>query len=275
LTRNRYTSGIASDLDVAQAETQLYGTQSSLIDLGVMRAQLEHAIAILTGKAPVEVDVAEKPLSTLPPPVPIGVPSLLLQRRPDIAAAERRVAAANEQIGIAIAAFYPNLTLSASAGLENSSLAKWFTWPSRFWSVGPSLAETLFDAGRRAGVVAEQRAAYDATVATYRQTVLTALQQVEDNLAALRVLEVESAKIDETVQAATRELSISTDQYKAGIQNYLTVLLAQATLLAAERTQVDLLSRRLTSSVLLIEALGGGWDTSRLPDAKDVTGTSR
>jgi NodT family efflux transporter outer membrane factor (OMF) lipoprotein len=275
LTRNRFTSGIASDLDIAQAETQLYGAQSSLIDLGVTRAQLEHAIAILTGKAPVEVDVAEKPLSTLPPPVPIGVPSLLLQRRPDIAAAERRVAAANEQIGIAIAAFYPNLTLSASGGFESSSLAKWFTWPSRFWSVGPSLAETLFDAGRRAGVVAEQRAAYDATVATYRQTVLTALQQVEDNLAALRVLEIESAKVDETVQAATRELSISTDQYKAGIQNYLTVILAQATLLAAERTQVDLLSRRLTSSVLLIEALGGGWDTSKLPDAKDVTGTSR
>ncbi len=275
LTRNRFTSGIASDLDVAQAETQLYGAQSSLIDLGSTRAQLEHAIAILTGKAPVDVDVAEKPLSTLPPPVPIGVPSLLLQRRPDIAAAERRVAAANEQIGIAIAAFYPNLTLSASAGLENSSLAKWFTWPSRFWSVGPSLAETLFDAGRRAGVVAEQRAAYDATVATYRQTVLTALQQVEDNLAALRVLEIESAKVEESVQAATRELSLSTDQYKAGIQNYLTVILAQATLLAAERTQVDLLSRRLTASVLLIEALGGGWDTSKLPDAKDVTGTSR
>jgi NodT family efflux transporter outer membrane factor (OMF) lipoprotein len=271
LTRNRFTSGVASDLDVAQAETQLYGAQSSLIDLGVTRAQLEHAIAILTGKAPIDVDVAEKPLNTLPPPVPIGVPSLLLQRRPDIAAAERRVAAANEQIGIAIAAFYPNLTLSASGGFESSSLAKWFTWPSRFWSVGPSLAETLFDAGRRAGVVAEQRAAYDATVATYRQTVLAALQQVEDNLAALRVLEIEAAKVDESVQAATRELSISTDQYKAGIQNYLTVILAQATLLAAERTQVDLLSRRLTSSVLLIEALGGGWDTSRLPDPKDVT----
>jgi len=271
LTRNRFTAGIASDLDVAQAETQLYGAQTSLIDLGSTRAQLEHAIAILTGKAPVEVDVAEKPLATLPPPVPIGVPSLLLQRRPDIAAAERRVAAANEQIGIAIAAFYPNLTLSAGGGLENSSLAKWFTWPSRFWSVGPSLSETLFDAGRRAGVVAEQRAAYDATVATYRQTVLTALQQVEDNLAALRVLEIESAKVDETIQAATRELSVSTDQYKAGIQNYLTVILAQATLLAAERTKVDLLSRRLTSSVLLIEALGGGWDTSRLPDARDVT----
>jgi NodT family efflux transporter outer membrane factor (OMF) lipoprotein len=275
LTRNRFTSGIASELDVAQAETQLYGAQSQLIDLGVTRAQLEHAIAIMVGKAPAEVDVAQKPLTTLPPPVPIALPSQLLQRRPDIAAAERRVAAANEQIGIAIAAFYPTLTLSGSAGLESSSLAKWFTWPSRFWSVGPSLAETLFDAGRRAGVVAEQRAAYDATVATYRQTVLTALQQVEDNLAALRVLEIEAAKDEETIQAATRELSISTDQYKAGIQDYLTVILAQTALLSAQQTQVNLLSRRLTASVLLIEALGGGWDTSKLPDAKDVTRTSR
>jgi NodT family efflux transporter outer membrane factor (OMF) lipoprotein len=275
MTRNRFTSGIASDLDVAEAETQLYGAQTSLIDLGVTRAQLEHAIAILSGKAPVEVNVAEKPLTTPPPPVPIGVPSLLLQRRPDIAAAERRVAAANEQIGIAIAAFYPNLTLSGSAGLESSSLAKWFTWPSRFWSVGPSLSETLFDAGRRSGVVTEQRAAYDATVATYRQTVLTALQQVEDNLAALRILEIEYAKADETVQAAQRELDVSTDQYKAGIQSYLTVITAQATLLNAEQTRVNLLSRRLTASVLLIEALGGGWDTSKLPDRKDVTGTSK
>jgi NodT family efflux transporter outer membrane factor (OMF) lipoprotein len=275
LTRNRFTSGIASDLDIAQAETQLYAAQASLIDLGVTRAQLEHAIAIMVGKAPAEVDVAAKPLTTLPPPVPIGVPSQLLQRRPDIASAERRVAAANEQIGIAIAAFYPTLTLSGGAGLESSSLAKWFTWPSRFWSVGPSLSETLFDAGRRSGVVAEQRAAYDATVATYRQTVLTALQQVEDNLAALRVLEIESAKAEETVQAATRELNISTDQYKAGIQNYLTVILAQTALLSAQQTQVNLLSRRLTASVLLIEALGGGWDTSKLPDTKDVTGRSR
>jgi NodT family efflux transporter outer membrane factor (OMF) lipoprotein len=275
LTHNRFTGGVASDLDVAQAESQLYAVQSSLIDLGVQRAQFEHAIAILNGKAPAEVDVAEKPLTTLPPPVPIGLPSALLERRPDIAAAERRVSAANEQIGIAMAAFYPKLTLSGSAGLESSSLAKWFTWPSRFWSVGPSLAETLFDAGRRAGVVAEQRAAYDATVATYRQTVLTALQQVEDNLAALRILEIEAAKVQETVQAASRALSVSTDQYKAGIQSYLTVITAQATLLTAERSQVDLLSRRLTASVLLIEALGGGWDTSKLPDRQDLAGPSK
>jgi NodT family efflux transporter outer membrane factor (OMF) lipoprotein len=275
LTHNRFDGGVASDLDVAQAESQLYGTQSTLIDVGVQRAQFEHAIAILTGKAPVEVNVASKPLTALPPPVPIGVPSQLLERRPDIAAAERRVSAANEQIGIAIAAFYPNLTLSGSAGLQSSSLASWFTWPSRFWSVGPQLAETLFDGGRRRGVVAEQRAAYDATVATYRQTVLTALQQVEDNLAALRILEIEAAKVQETTQSSTRALSVSTDQYKAGVQSYLTVITAQATLLNAERTQVSLLSRRLTASVLLVQALGGGWDTSKLPARADVTGSSK
>ncbi len=265
LTRNRFAGGVASDLDVAQAESQLSGTQSALIDLGVERAQLEHAIAILTGKAPAEVNVAEKPLTATPPPVPIGVPSQLLERRPDIAGAERRVAAANEQIGIAMAAFYPNLTLSGSLGLSASSLAKWFTWPSRFWSVGPGLSYTLFDAGRRRGIVAQQQAAYDATVAGYRQTVLTAMQQVEDNLAALRILENEAAKVQNTISSAQRALSVSTDQYKAGIQSYLVVITAQATLLNAERTQVSLLSRRLTASVLLVQALGGGWDVSKLP----------
>jgi len=271
LTRNRFDAGIASDLDVAQAESQLYSTQSALIDLEVQRTAFEHAIAILTGKAPVDLTIPDKPLAALPPPVPIGVPSQLLERRPDIAAAERRVAAANEQIGIAIAAFYPNLTLSGSGGFQGSTLAKWFNWPSRFWSVGPSLAETLFDAGRRRGIVEEQRAAYDATVATYRQTVLTALQQVEDNLAALRVLENEAAKTQETVAAAERALGVSTDQYKAGIQSYLTVITEQAALLSAQRTQVQLLSRRLVASVTLVEALGGGWNTSKLPDRSDVS----
>jgi NodT family efflux transporter outer membrane factor (OMF) lipoprotein len=271
LTYNRFTGGIASDLDIAQAETQLYGVQTTLIDLGVQRAQFEHAIAILIGKAPVDLDVNSKPLSTTPPPVPVGVPSALLERRPDIAAAERRVAAANEQIGIAIAAFYPTLTLSGGAGFESSSLAKWFTWPSRFWSVGPSLSETLFDAGRRSGVVAEERAAYDGTVATYRQTVLTALQQVEDNLAALRILEMEAVKIADNMKAATRALSVSTDQYKAGIVNYLTVITAQATLLNIQVSEVTLQSRRMVASVTLVQALGGGWDTSKLPPREDIT----
>jgi NodT family efflux transporter outer membrane factor (OMF) lipoprotein len=274
LTRNRFNGGVASDLDVAQAESQLYAVQSQLIDLGVQRAQYEHAIAMLTGKAPVEVAIPAEASMKPPPPVPIGVPSELLQRRPDIAAAERRVAAANEQIGIAIAAFYPTLTLNGSVGLEAGSLLKWFTWPARVWSVGPQLAETLFDAGRRRGVVTEQRAAYDATVATYRGTVLTAFQQVEDNLAALRILEGESAKEQETIQSANRALTVSTAQYTAGTVNYLTVITAQATLLTAQVTAVNVLTRRLTASVVLIQALGGGWNTSDLPSTQTVAAST-
>jgi NodT family efflux transporter outer membrane factor (OMF) lipoprotein len=280
LTKNRYAAGVASDLDVAQAESQLYSTQSALIDLGVQRAQLEHAIAILTGKSPSELSIPPAPLIMPPPPVPIGLPSDLLERRPDIASAERRVAAANEQIGIAMAAFYPVLTLSAGAGLNSSSLAKWFSWPSRFWSVGPQLSETLFDAGRRRAIVAQQQAAYDSTVAGYRQSVLTALQQVEDNLAALGVLSDENDKLQQTIQSADRALNISSAQYRAGTTSYLTVITSQATLLSSERSAVQLLARRLTASVLLIEALGGGWDASRLPTRQDVlavgtTSTSR
>jgi NodT family efflux transporter outer membrane factor (OMF) lipoprotein len=265
LTRNRFSAGIASDLDVAQAETQLYGVQAQLMDLGVERAAFEHGIAILIGKAPAELTIPPGTLTTSPPPVPIGVPSELLERRPDIAGAERQVAAANEQIGIAMAAFYPNLNLTGSAGLASSSLARWLTWPSRFWSVGPQLAATLFDAGRRRGIVAEQQAAYDATVAGYRQTVLTAMQQVEDNLAALRILSGEADKVHQTVQAAARALAIASAQYRAGTASYLTVITAQATLLTAEVNAVTLLTRRLTASVLLIEALGGGWNPAQFP----------
>jgi NodT family efflux transporter outer membrane factor (OMF) lipoprotein len=267
LTRNRFNGGIASDLDVAQAESQLYGVQTSLIDLGIQRAQLDHAIAILIGKPPAESTIPVQLVSTLPPPVPVGLPSELLERRPDIAAAERRVAAANEQIGIAMAAFYPSLTLSGTGGLTNSSLLRLIDWPSRFWSVGSQLAETLFDSGRRRAIVAEERSAYDATVDTYRQTVLTAFQQVEDNLAALRILEEESAKNQETVQAADRALKISTAQYRAGTASYLTVLTSQATLVTAQVSAVTLVERRLVASVVLIQALGGGWDTSKLPKA--------
>ncbi len=270
LTKNRYAAGVASDLDVAQAESQLYSAQSALIDLGEQRAQLEHAIAILTGKPPSDVSIPPVPLSMPPPPIPIGLPSDLLERRPDIASAERRVAAANEQIGIAMAAFYPAFTLSGGAGLNASSLAKWFTWPSRFWSVGPGLSETLFDAGRRRAVVAQQQAAYDATVAGYRQNVLTALQQVEDNLAALRVLSDENDKLQQTIQSADRALTISSAQYRAGTTSYLTVITSQATLLGSQRSAIQLLSRRLTASVLLVEALGGGWDSTRLPTRQDV-----
>jgi NodT family efflux transporter outer membrane factor (OMF) lipoprotein len=270
LTQDRFSAGVASDLDVAQAESQLYQVQSQLIDLGVQRAAFEHAIAILIGKPPAELTIPPVPLTTSPPPLPVGLPSELLERRPDIAGAERQVAAANEQIGIAIAAFYPTLSLTGSAGLESSSLAKWFTWPSRFWSVGPQLAETLFDAGRRRGVVAEQQAAYDATVAAYRETVLTAMQQVEDNLAALRILAQEADKVEQTVQAANRALEVSSAQYRAGPAGYLTVITSQATLLSAEVTAVTLLTRRLAASVLLIEGLGGGWNASQLPTTQNI-----
>jgi len=272
LTRNRYQAGVASPLDVDQAESQLYGVQSTLIDLGTQRAQFEHAIAVLTGKPPADVMIPPAVLATLPPAVPAGVPSELLERRPDIARAERTVAAANEQIGIALAAFYPTLTLSASGGFESTSLKQWFDLPSRFWSVGPALAETLFDAGRRKSIVAQQRAAYDASVANYRQTVLTAFQQVEDNLATLRILAQESGKVQQTIKAADSALTVSTIQYKAGTTNYLTVLTAQVTLLNAQVTAVDLETRRLVASVQLIQAIGGGWSTSQMPQAGELVG---
>jgi NodT family efflux transporter outer membrane factor (OMF) lipoprotein len=265
LTGNRVSAGVASDLDLAQAETQLYAIQSQLMDLGVERAAFEHGIAILIGKAPADLTIPPNALHTLPPSVPLGMPSELLERRPDIASAERLVAAANENIGIAIAAFYPNLSLTGGGGLESSSLAKWFTWPSRFWSVGAQLADTLFDAGRRRGVVAEQQAAYDATVAAYRETVLTAMQQVEDSLAALRILAGEADKVQQTIQAANRALEISTVQYRSGTVDYLAVITAQATLLNADVTAITLLNRRLSASVLLIEGLGGGWNASQFP----------
>ncbi len=271
LTQNRFRGGVATDLDVAQAQAQLYSAQSALIDLGVTRAQFEHAIAILIGKAPAELTIPALSLVTLPPPVPVGLPSKLLERRPDIAGAERRVASANEQIGIAMAAFYPTLSLSATGGFQNTSFVKWFGMPSRFFSVGPALAQTLFEGGRRRAVIAEEQANYDSLVATYRQTVLTAFQQVEDELAALRILEQEADKVRDAVSAADRALTVSTAQYKAGTTLYLTVITEQATLLSAQRTAVALLTRRLVASVGLVEALGGGWDASQLPTQNDVT----
>jgi NodT family efflux transporter outer membrane factor (OMF) lipoprotein len=270
LTKNRKAGGIASDLDVAQAEAQLYATRASLQDLGIQRAQLEHAIAVLIGKPPAELSIAGMTLKNPPPPVPVAVPSVLLERRPDIAAGERQMAAANEQIGIAQAAYYPTLSLSAALGLENTRITTWISWPARFFSVGATMAETVFDAGRRRAAVAQSQAAFDATIAAYRQTVLGAFQQVEDNLAALRVLAEESVTADQSVASAERALTVSTAQYKAGTTSYLTVIEAQATALAAERTAVDLLTRRFTASVLLVQALGGGWDTSQLPTPKDV-----
>jgi NodT family efflux transporter outer membrane factor (OMF) lipoprotein len=270
LTRTRFAGGVASDLDVAQAEAQLYSAQTELTDFGVARHEFEHAIAVLSGRPPAALEIASRVLTTPPPPVPIAVPSELLERRPDIAINERQMAAANEQIGIAKAAFYPTLSLSSAAGFQSSRFTTWISWPSRFFSVGPVLAETLFDAGRRRAIVAETAAAYDATVAAYRQTVLTAFQQVEDQLSTLRILSTENDTVEESVKSAERALTLSTAQYRAGTTSYLTVITAQATALAAERTQVDLLTRRLTASVQLIQALGGGWDASQLPSMKDV-----
>ncbi len=270
LTRDRFDSGVASGADVAQAQTQLNTARAEMIDYDVARAQYEHAIAVLTGKAPAELSISYSPIKITPPPVPVGVPSTLLERRPDIATAERQMAQANEQIGIAQAAFYPTLSLSATAGVESSAFLKWISWPSRFWSVGPTLAETIFDAGRRRATVNQSVAAYDATVANYRQTVLTAFQQVEDNLAALRVLENEAQAEDEAVKAAQNSLDISTYQYKAGTVNYLTVITEQAILLQDQVQALNILTRRMSASVLLIEALGGGWNSSKLPTVKEV-----
>ncbi len=270
LTRARYGGGVASDLDVAQAESQLYTAQSQLVDFGVARAQFEHAIAVLAGRPPAAITITPKLLTTPPPPVPIAVPSVLLERRPDVAQNERLMAAANEQIGIAKAAFFPALALSGSSGFQSAHIGTWLDWPSRFFAVGPTVAQNIFDAGLRRAAEAETRAAFEATVAAYRQTVLTAFQQVEDELAALRVMSEEFVPVAQSVKSAERALVLSTAQYKAGTTDYLTVITAQATALAAERTQVDLLTRRLTSGVLLIQALGGGWDTSQLPTTRDV-----
>ena len=271
LTQDRFEGGVASGADVAQAETQLNAAREQLIDVGVARAQFEHAIATLTGKPPAAVTVPAALPQGLPPTVPIGVPSTLLERRPDIAQAERQMAAVHEQIGITQAEFFPALTLSAIAGLQASSFLSWFTWPSRFWSTGAGLSETLFDAGRRRAQVSQVRDIYDASMANYRQLVLTAFQQVEDNLAASRILADEATATDATIASAQRSLDISTYQYKAGTTTYLQVLLAQTALLAEQRAALSVLPRRMVASVLLIEALGGGWEASRLPTVADLT----
>ncbi|HLK63499.1 MAG TPA: efflux transporter outer membrane subunit [Bryobacteraceae bacterium] len=271
LTRNRYAGGVASDSDVAQAETQLYTTQAQLTDIETQRQQLEHAVAVLTGKPPATLTIPAAPIQGGPPQIPVVVPSALLERRPDIAEAERQAASANEQIGVAAAAFYPTLSLTAAAGVQSSSFLNWITWPSRFWTIGPQLAQILFDAGKRTAQLDQAVASYDVVAATYRQTVLTAFQQVEDNLTALRVLEHEAQDLDQAVKSAERSLTVSTAQYKAGTTSYLQVITVQSIALADERAALDLKTRRMVASVLLIEALGGGWDTTKLPTVQEVT----
>lgn len=265
LTLRRFKGGVAPKADVAQAQTQLDTTRVQDTDVTVQRAQFEHAIAILIGKPPAEFSLATTPLTYQPPRVPIGLPSELLQRRPDIAAAERRVAEANQQIGIARAAYFPTVTLSGTAGFAGSQGSNWFGWPSGFWAVGPALAETLFDAGRRRATSESARANYDAAVATYRQTSLTAFQEVEDNVAALRILEREAQQQEEAVLSSKDSLQLFTYRYKGGVDTYLQVIAAQTIELANERNAIDILRRRLDATVLLIKALGGGWATSNLP----------
>jgi len=259
ITKNRYEAGVAARVDVTQAEAQLKTTQAQAIDLGVQRAQLEHAIAILIGKAPADFQL--KPTNVLPalPQVPPALPSALLERRPDIAGDERRMAAANAQIGVAQAAFFPALTFSSTGGYQNSNFSQLMTAPNSFWSLGPSLALTLFDAGARSAQKESAIAAYDKSVASYRQTVLAAFQEVEDNLAALHQLADEAAVQQAAEQSANETLALTENQYQAGTVSYLNVVTAQATALGAKRSSLDIAGRRLFANAVLIKALGGDW----------------
>jgi NodT family efflux transporter outer membrane factor (OMF) lipoprotein len=265
LTTNRFEGGASPKSDVAQAQTQLETTRAQDTDIGVQRAQFEHAIAILLGKPPAAFNLPSAELNMETPIIPVGLPSQLLERRPDIAAAERRAEEANEQIGIARAAYFPTVTLGATAGFQGTSLLNWFTWPSRLWAVGPSVSQTLFDGGRRRATSDIALANYDAVVATYRETTLSAFQQVEDNLVALRVLEHEGREQSDAVASARESLQLFTNRYQGGVDNYLQVITAQTITLTNERTAIDILRRRMEASVLLIKALGGGWDVSKMP----------
>ena len=265
LTRNRYAAGVVARVDVVQAEVQWKSARAQLVDVGVERAQLEHAIALLVGEAPAAFSIERAPFAASMPAIPVGLPSELLERRPDIAAAERNAAAANARIGVAQAAFFPTITLSGAAGFRSTDSANLFTTPSRFWSLGGALAHAVFDGGLREAQKQQAIAVYDEDAATYRQTVLTAFQEVEDNLAALRILEEEAHLQDEVVQAARHALELTTNQYQAGIVSYLNVISAQTTLLSNERTASSLLGRRLTASVALVKASGGGWSAESLP----------
>jgi NodT family efflux transporter outer membrane factor (OMF) lipoprotein len=262
LTRNQYDAGIVSRADVEQANTQLASAQAQAIDVRLQRAQVEHAIAVLIGEPPASLSLAPMPLEGEPPLVPADLPSRVLERRPDVAAAERRVAAANAQIGIASAGFFPALTMGGNGGFQATQLQQWLSWPMRAWSVGPALALTLFDAGARRAAKAQAVAGYDVTVATYRQTVLAAFQDVEDNLAAERLLAEEAERQRAAVAAAQRALDISLNQYRAGLVSYLQVATQQTALLTNQRTAVSLTARRFAAAVQLVRGLGGGWNAT-------------
>jgi NodT family efflux transporter outer membrane factor (OMF) lipoprotein len=272
LNESRFQGGVASEVEVEQAKTILQTTRAQAIDVGVARAQYEHAVAILIGKPPAEFSLPPLPLTAPPPHVPVGVPSVLLERRPDIAAAERLVASANAQIGVAKSAYYPTISLGASGGFESSSITTLLNGPSGLWSFGLSAVGTVFDVGRRRALTDQARAAYDFQVANYRQTVLNGFQQVEDNLAAVRILENEAQVQDQAVVAAQRSLDLSITRYKGGVTSYLEVITAQNAALTDEVTAVNILGRRMANTVLLIQALGGGWDRSSLPERPECCG---
>jgi len=265
LINSRFAGGIASDVEVQQAETQLETTRAQAIDVGVARAQYEHAVAVLIGKPPASFNLAPLPLTMPPPPIPVGLPSELLERRPDIAAAERLMASANAQIGVAKSAYYPLVNLAALGGFDSGSVTTLLSGPSILWSAGPSALFTIFDVGRRRATSDQAVAAYDQAVANYRQTVLTGFQQVEDNVAALRILEHEAQVQDQAVVAARKYLQLAITRYKGGVTSYLEVTTAETAALSDELTSVSILGRRMVNAVLLVQALGGGWDSTALP----------
>lgn len=272
LVKSQFQGGLASDVEVQQASTQLETTRAQAIDVGVLRAQYEHAIATLIGKPASSFGLSPLPLTSPPPSIPLQVTSKLLERRPDIAAAERRMAAANAQIGVAKAAYYPTISLGATGGFESGTITTLLSGPSVLWSAGASAVAPLFDAGRRRANLDQATAAYDETVANYRETVLNGFQQVEDNLAALRILEKEADTQQRAVVAAEKSLALSLIRYRGGITSYLEVTVAQSAALSDEVTAVDILGRRMTNAVLLIQALGGGWDRSSLPERPECCG---
>jgi NodT family efflux transporter outer membrane factor (OMF) lipoprotein len=270
ITRNRYEVGVAAKSDVVTAETQLENTHAAAVNVEAQRDPLEHAIAVLIGKTPSEFSIETAPLFGNVPAIPYGVPSTLLERRPDIAAAERKISAANAQIGVAISAYFPTLTLSASTGYDSSTLSQLLEASNRVWSVGPQLAETLFDAGARRAQVAGARASYNETVANYRQSVLVGIQQVEDNLATLRVLAHQAEVQNRAVELARQAEQLTLNSYKAGVVDYTSVVQAQATALSSEQSALTIRQSRLIASVSLIAALGGGWTTAELPGTKQL-----
>ncbi len=265
ITTNRFQGGVSSESDLDQAKTQLQSARVQASDVTIQRAQYEHAIAVLLGRPPADFSLPANPLDIKPPAIPVGLPSELLERRPDIAAAERRVNEANERIGIAQAAYYPNLNLAALAGFESTGLGTLVHGANFLWALGPTLSQTIFDAGARNALSQQARASYEETVANYRQTTLTAFQQVEDNLVVLNVLDLEAKQQASASQAALASQTIFENRYNGGLDNYLPVVLAQSTTLFNQRNDIDIERRQIDASVLLIKALGGGWTSTQLP----------